>query len=113
MLRSVDGHLFTDVSGQPIFLNCLTLEDETDKCPETSVNNYQSTLRNNPEGKELTSILFFDHGGISICASYLLFYQIPNKLEMADLHIIRSFAKTTRSTDPKTNNTYFEERKRN
>jgi len=78
MLRGVDWYLFTDVSGQPIFFNCLTLEDETDMCPDTSVNNYQSTSRNNPEGKELTSVMFFDHSGIFICASYLLIYQIPN-----------------------------------
>ena len=31
-----------------VFLNCLTLEDGTD-CPETSVRNYQSTVRNIPE----------------------------------------------------------------
>jgi hypothetical protein len=52
------GNLGTDVSGQHIgpifknqvvFLNCLTLEVGNDSCPETSVTNYQSTLRNIPE----------------------------------------------------------------
>jgi len=101
ILRNVDWHLFTDVSGQPIFLNCLTLEDETDGCPETSAYNYQSTLRNNPEGKELTSIPFFDYRGISICASYLLNYQIPNKLELADLYIIRCLQKSPAAQTPR------------
>jgi hypothetical protein len=29
--------------------DCLTLEDETDRLPETSITNYQSMLRNIPE----------------------------------------------------------------
>jgi hypothetical protein len=60
MLRSLDSWLVTGVSGQPIgcifkihavqeqsFLDSLTLEDRA-VCPETSLNNYQSTLRNIP-----------------------------------------------------------------
>jgi hypothetical protein len=53
----------TDVSGQRIglifkgqavlfFLDCLTLKDGTDKCPETSVTNYRSTLRNVPKQRK-------------------------------------------------------------
>jgi hypothetical protein len=58
MLHGADCELLTDVSGQPIgpifkgqavFLDCLTLEDETNKLPETSANNYQCTPRNIPE----------------------------------------------------------------
>ena len=101
MLRCVDWHSYTDVSGQLIFLNCLTLEDGNDRCPETLVNNYHSTLRNNPEGKEHTSVMFFDHRGIFICASYLLIYQIPNNLELAYLYIIRCLQKSPAAQTPR------------
>jgi hypothetical protein len=53
MLRSLDRSLVTDVSGQPIvpicesqaFIDCLTIEDFTDKLSR-SVRKYQSALRN-------------------------------------------------------------------
>jgi hypothetical protein len=35
--------------GQAVFLDCLTLQMGPVVCPETSVTNYQSTLRNIPE----------------------------------------------------------------
>jgi len=101
MLRSADWHLFTYVSGQPIFLKCLTLEDETDRCPETSVNNYHSMLCNNPEGKEVTSILIFDHRGIFICGSCLFIYQTPKKLRLADLYIFRYLKKSPATQTPR------------
>jgi hypothetical protein len=57
--------LFTDVSGQrdgPIFngqevqeekdLNFLTLDVGQIRCPETSVNNYHTALRNAPEERK-------------------------------------------------------------
>jgi len=60
MLCRVHWQLVTDVSGQPIGptfkgqavqeeLDCLTLEDETDRLFETSVSNCQLTLYNIPE----------------------------------------------------------------
>ena len=59
--------IFTDVSGQPIGpifkdqeiqeekKDFLTLEDGND-CPETSVKNYHSTLRNIPEERSISGI---------------------------------------------------------
>jgi hypothetical protein len=46
--RSVDWWLVTDVSGQPIGLDYLTLEDGTNRMSR-NVGNYQSTLRNIPQ----------------------------------------------------------------
>jgi hypothetical protein len=57
------GSSAADVSGQPIgsiFLDLLTLEDGTDRFPETSVQEYHSTLRNIPEeGRSLMNKSFF------------------------------------------------------
>jgi hypothetical protein len=58
VLCSVNRLLVTDVSGQPlgpIFKH--NLENETDNLPETSVTEYQSTLRNIPE--ERKSLRYF------------------------------------------------------
>jgi hypothetical protein len=66
MLRCVDWELVKDVLGQPIGtifkgqaiqkeLDCfdrLTIENGTDGSSETSVTNYQSTLRNIPEERK-------------------------------------------------------------
>jgi hypothetical protein len=52
MLRSVDWWLLADVSEQPIgpiFNGQTVLKMGQIGCPETSVTNYQSTLRNIPE----------------------------------------------------------------
>ena len=58
ILRSVDWCLVTDVSEQPIgpsfnsFLNCLTLENGTDRMSQ-NVSNYQSTMLNIKEERDL------------------------------------------------------------
>jgi hypothetical protein len=59
MLRSFDWSLFTDVSGQSTYRShpqgssSPSLNMGTIYCPESSVNNYQSQLRNIPEERTL------------------------------------------------------------
>jgi hypothetical protein len=62
-------------------MNCLTLEDRTDRLPETSVNIYQSTLRNIPEELRPQVYTFFLDSCIYFLYAfiYIIMKHIPQK----------------------------------
>jgi hypothetical protein len=66
MLRGVDWYLFSDVSGEATGHNFngegCPLKVSPKGCPETSVNKYQSTVRNIPEERSsLTTLHNYPH----------------------------------------------------
>ena len=65
MLRRVV--VVTDVSGQPIILECLTLKDGTERLFR-NVSNYQSRLRNIPEQQSTPESLRYIYEYYTTCS---------------------------------------------